>query len=77
MDLYIYIITKIYPEEPSDTFGVVMNEYMAKEIIDILNKKVREQEDYDKRFDPVYSYYKQKVYGTIEDFIKEHEGEIL
>lgn len=75
MGLKIYIIVEEYGIDTCQTYvmGAVMDEETAKEIVNILNEK--EREDYDEDVDPLglpsYDYFCQEVYGTVEDFMKE------
>ena len=79
MGLRIYIIVEEYDTTgPCQIYvmGAVMDEEIAKEIVNILNAKEREGYDEDcyTLGLPSYKYFCQEVYGTVEDFMKEIIG---
>lgn len=73
MDMYVYIVFSTCDLDESyaeHIEGIFYDEKTAKEAVDILNKQ-EESDDCAPWYE--YSYYGKKVFGTVEDFMKERD----
>lgn len=67
----VYCTCDYFDELHTETVeGIFYDEKTAKETVDILNKQAEDEAPW---LD--YSYYGTKVYGTVEDFMKENKNE--